>query len=110
LVDSISPSLTAVERAQLYAAIGSGESYSAITAVSRAGTRRFSLTRLAPHRTQRLAYRLPAQRRCTPPLRIAQPRRITLIPAQQQEMLCSRSDLIPRTTRHLSVRAASPTS
>ena len=36
LVDSISPSLTAVERAQLYAAIGSGESYSAITAALRA--------------------------------------------------------------------------
>ena len=36
LVDSISPSLTAVERAQLYAAIESGESYSAITAALRA--------------------------------------------------------------------------
>ena len=36
LVDSISPSLTAVERAQLYAAIGSGESYNTITAALRA--------------------------------------------------------------------------
>ena len=61
LVDSISPSLTAVERAQLYAAIGSGESYNH-GRVARAGTRRFTLTRLAPHRTERLAYRLPAQR------------------------------------------------
>lgn len=36
LVDSISPSITPVERAQLHAAIGSGESCSAITAALRA--------------------------------------------------------------------------
>ena len=35
LVDVISPALPASERAQLYAAIGSGESYSAITTVLR---------------------------------------------------------------------------
>ena len=35
LVDAISPWLPASERAQLYAAVGSGESYTAITTVLR---------------------------------------------------------------------------
>lgn len=65
LVDSISPSLTAAERAQLYAAIGSGESYSAITAALRALVRdalplpAWLRTRSIPRAPERACWRSP---------------------------------------------------